>query len=91
MGQVLIEKSPSPMKLEVLNVDHWSIDQKAEGEVEFYYEDTETSLIIEGAGEIRAADGTSVGFSAGDLVTIMPGTRCVWHITEAIERHYHKG
>ncbi|MGI9316174.1 MAG: cupin domain-containing protein, partial [bacterium] len=55
------------------------------------YPQSETSYILEGSGEIQFSDDESVSFIAGDLVTVMPETSCIWNITEAIERHYSKG
>ncbi len=91
MNQVLIEQSPSPMKLEVLNVDDWAVARDPEGVAERYYPQTEMSYIVDGAGTITTPEGDVVQFASGDLLTIMPETHCVWYITEAIERHYNKG
>ena len=91
MSAILVEQSPSPMKLEVLGVDDWPIVTEPVGTTERYNEDTETSFIADGAGEITVKDEDPVAFATGDLVTVMPHTRCVWNITEAIERHYYKG
>ncbi len=79
------------MKLEVLNVDEWPLMKEAVGSVPRSYEHTETSYILEGAGNIVASNCQPVHFNVGDLVTVMPETECVWNITEEIERHYSKG
>ena len=91
MNQVLVEHDPSPMKLEVMQVEDWPCVREPTSVNPRQYQDTETSYIVEGAGEIELPDGTRVKFSEGDLITVMPDTECVWHITEAIERHYAKG
>ncbi len=91
MSAVLVEQFPSPMKLEVLGVDDWPIVTEPVGTTERYNESTETSLIASGSGEIIVKNEDPVTFAAGDLLTVMPHTRCVWNITEAIERHYYKG
>ena len=79
------------MKLEVLNVDDWPLINEAVGEIVRHCAETETSFVIDGTGRVEVEDGEPVSFSAGDLVTVLPDTRCTWHITEAIERHYYKG
>ncbi len=79
------------MKLEVLNVEDWPLVKEPVGRVARSHDHTETSYILEGAGNIIAADDDPVYFRAGDLVTVMPETQCVWNITEEIERHYAKG
>jgi hypothetical protein len=91
LSRVLIENSPSPLKLEVLGVDDWPVAMEPAGESERYCPHTETSYIESGAGHILVEGDTPLEFAAGDLVTVMPDTRCVWNITEAIERHYYKG
>ena len=91
MTQVLVEKYPSPMKLEVLNVDDWPILQHEAGRFETCEERTETSLIVEGEAEIQVDGEQPVVIREGDLVTILPGTRCSWHITKAIKRHHSLG
>ncbi len=91
MSRVLIEHSPSPMKLEVIGVDDWPVVREAPGSYRKYCVNTETSYITRGAGDIRVADEPAIRFGAGDLVTVMPDTECAWNITEEIERHYSKG
>ena len=91
MTQVLVEQYPSPMKLEVLNVDDWPILQHEAGRFETREERTETSLIVEGEAEIQVDGEQPVVIREGDLVTILPGTRCSWHITKAIKRHHSLG
>ena len=91
MSKVLIEQNPSPMKLEVLGVDDWPVTREAIGTSERHYPYSETSYIIEGSGEIRVLNEETISFTAGDLITVMPETRCIWYITEEIERHYYKG
>ena len=91
MNQILVEHDPSPMKLEVLNVDDWPVMREAVGQVKRHYPQTELSYIVEGGGSITADGAAPVYFGPGDLVTVMPQTQCVWNITEAIERHYSNG
>ena len=91
MSAVLVEQFPSPMKLEVLGVDDWAVASEPVGTTERHADVTETSFILSGAGEITVKGEAPVSFAAGDLVTVMPQTLCVWNITEAIERHYYKG
>ncbi len=90
-AQVLVEQAPSPMKLEVLNVEYWPVIKEPAGISERHYAETETSFIVAGAGEIAVEGQATVKFTAGDLVTVLPETQCLWHVTAAIERHYCKG
>lgn len=79
------------MKLEVLGVDDWPMIRESPGDSERHYPSTETSYIARGGGHIHVKDEEPQGFSAGDLITVLPDTLCVWYITEAIERYYSKG
>ena len=88
---VLVEHDPSPMKLEVLGVDDWSISIDAVSVQEKTHAHTETHYILRGRAEITPQDGQTVVVRAGDLVTCMPDARCRWKITEALERHHRKG
>jgi len=94
MSQILVEQYPSPMKLDVLGAEDWPVMEEPVGVIEREVTNTETSYIVEGAGVIcplPESAGAAAEFSAGDLVTIMPETRCRWTITEAVERHYANG
>lgn len=91
MPRVLVERSPSPMKLDVLGVEDWPLVVEPAGRVVRHCPTTETSYIASGAGEISVRGEEPVPFAAGDLVTVMPDTECAWDITEEIERHYYKG
>ena len=53
-----------------------------------YDEREETFLVIEGKAGIILEDGTRFDFAAGDLVTVKPGTKCDWDVTEKIKKHY---
>ncbi|MBX2882531.1 MAG: DUF861 domain-containing protein [Granulosicoccus sp.] len=87
MANVLVETDPSPMKLEILNVDDWPIKTLPCGPVSQTNSGTEMHYIIEGAGEITSDDGAHITFVAGDMITVMPDTTCTWNITESVEKH----
>ncbi len=81
MNQILVEHAPSPMKLEVLNVENWPMTQKPVGEhassavtvsQTFYIEEGDAVIVIEGEQPIEV--------SSGDLLTILPGKDCEWHV-----------
>jgi len=91
MSNLLVESDPSPMKLEILNVDDWPVTKEACGSVSRSNNATEMHYIVEGAGEIFTEAGDHIRFAAGDMVTVMPDTTCTWNITEAIERHSSSG
>ena len=53
----------------------------------WYYENSETSLIIEGEATVEY-EGTSVSFTSGDLVIFPKGLSCIWSVKKTIKKHY---
>jgi uncharacterized cupin superfamily protein len=56
-------------------------------EFDWYYENEETSLIIEGEVTVSYGD-KSVAIVAGDLVVFPRGLSCVWKVTQPLRKHY---
>lgn len=92
MNQILIEKDPSPMKLDVMGVEDWDIWEKTVSEFDWEYPQTETCYLLQGEAKITPADGGApVTIEAGDLVTFLAGLSCHWRITAPIRKHYRLG
>lgn len=91
MNQILVEHDPSPMKLEVLGVDDWDECVESVSVQERFYAQTETTFIQHGRAEVIPEGGSSVLINAGDLVTLLAETRCVWNITEPMTRYFRAG
>ena len=87
MNQVLVEADPSPMKLEIIGAEEWPLLNHAQGTYQHSVSATETSYIVEGSATIVSGGSIPVLVNEGDLLTIMPDTKCVWTITKAIHRH----
>jgi len=88
MDLITIEHNVTPAKLDVLYVDDWPVWNKEESEFDWEYDKTETCYIIEGEAIVTPENGEAVTITAGDMVTFPKGMKCVWKITEAIEKHY---
>ena len=91
MNPVLVETNPSPMKLEILGVEDWPILHQEVGQFAQTATQTETSFIISGEARLLVEGKEPVIVGESDLVTILPGTSCSWHITKAIKRHHSLG
>ena len=91
MPNILIEKAPSPMKLEIMGVDDWQTERWEPGVHFEFCSIVQTNHIACGCGSISVADEGEYDFDEGDLITVMPETECQWNITEAIERFYKNG
>jgi len=84
MTHILVEYKPSPMKLEILNVEDWPAMHKSVGMHPSSVTTRETYYIEEGEAEITTDGEGPIRVSGGDLLTIMPGKDCVWHVKTEI-------
>jgi len=88
MFTISVEHDPSPMKLEVLDVEAWPIWRKEISTFEWTYTCTEVCYILEGEAIITPHDGEPVTVRAYDLVNFSEGLRCTWQVVAPITKHY---
>lgn len=88
MDSITIEHKVTPAKLDVLYVDDWPVWRKDVSEFNWEYNQTETCYIVEGKAIVTPESGEAITIQSGDLVTFPKGMKCVWNITEDIEKHY---
>ena len=88
MENIIIEHNVTPAKLDVLYVDDWPIWTKEISEFEWEYDKSETCYIVEGHATVTPINGEPVEITEGDMVTFPKGMKCIWKISEAIEKHY---
>lgn len=86
--QILLERNPSPMKLEVMGVYDWPIWRKEASRFDWTYQQQETCYILRGRFSVTPDGGESQHFRRGDLITFPQGMQCTWEITEDVEKHY---
>ena len=86
--QILLERNPSPMKLEVMGVYDWPIWRKEASRFAWTYQQQETCYILRGRFSVTPDGGESQHFQRGDLITFPQGMQCTWEITEDVEKHY---
>ena len=87
-NQILVEKKPSLMKLEVMGVYDWPVWKKEASTFDWQYDQQETCYIIRGEFTVTPEDGEPQSFKRGDLITFPAGMKCVWEITKDVEKHY---
>lgn len=80
-----------PSKEEMEEAKTWPIWQKEESEFDWFYDEDETFLLIEGEVEVKLSNGEKVRFSAGDMVKFKAGTECKWKILRKVKKHYKIG
>ncbi|MCP5303809.1 MAG: cupin domain-containing protein [Chromatiaceae bacterium] len=90
-AQILLERNPSPMKLEVLGVYDWPIWRKEVSSFPWTYQQQETCYVLRGRFTVTPQGGEPQSFQRGDLITFPQGMRCTWEILEDVEKHYDFG
>ncbi len=88
MDFITVEHNPSPMKLEVLNVDAWPIWTHDVAVFDWHYDSKEMCYILEGEVVVTPVDGEPVTLKARDLVNFPKGMDCSWDIRSPIRKHY---
>ncbi len=88
MNWITVEHDPSPMKLDVLDVEDWPIWTKEVSTFEWTYDSTEVCYILEGEAIVTPQDGEPVTLRAQDLVNFSAGLHCTWQVVEPITKHY---
>lgn len=90
-NNILLERNPSPAKLEVLGVYDWPIWRKKACTFDWTYADHEICYILEGRFRVTLEGNEPQEFRRGDLITFPAGMKCVWEILEDVEKHYNFG
>ena len=91
VDEILVERKPSPMKLEVLGVYQWPIWRKEVSTFPWTYDVQETCYVLRGRFVVTPDGGEPMEFGRGDLITFPKGLSCTWQILEPVEKHYDFG
>ncbi len=84
--QIQVEKLTAEEKQQ-RGVDSWPIWERGVSRFDWYYDETEECLLLEGEVEVETESGT-VHIAAGDFVTFPRGLSCVWDIRKPVRKHY---
>lgn len=84
MERVLIEKAPSPSKLEVLGVESWPPERFSLGRHVRDYAASEECCLSEGEAVLHC-NGQTEEVAAGDLLFIPRGVTVVWEVAAEVE------
>lgn len=84
-------KKPQKEELERLDVKNWPIWEKEVSSFDWFYDEKETCLFLEGEVEVEVAQAKTVKIKKGDLVIFPQGLKCKWHIKKAVRKHYKFG
>ncbi len=86
--RIILERNPSPMKLEVMGVERWGIWRKEVSTFPWVYNQQETCYILRGRFTVTPDGGEPQEFKRGDLITFPAGMSCTWDIQEDVEKYY---
>ena len=86
--RIILERNPSPMKLEVMGVERWGIWRKEASTFPWTYNQQETCYILRGRFTVTPDGGEPQEFKRGDLITFPAGMSCTWDIHEDVEKYY---
>jgi uncharacterized cupin superfamily protein len=84
---IKIEK-PDEATIQEKGIRSWPIWEKEISRFDWYYDQIEECLLLEGKVTVETADG-AVSFEKGDFVTFPQGLSCVWDIKEPVKKHYY--
>ena len=91
MDRILVEKSPSPSKLEVLGVESWPTKTMAVGKYTYHCESNEEYYVSTGKATIDCGSHLRETLGEGDLVFIPQGLTVTWEVIDAVECHRRPG
>lgn len=91
MDKILVERNPSPAKLEVIGVYDWPVWTKEVSTFPWRYDTRETCYLLEGEAVVTPDGGEPVTIERGDLVTFPAGLSCTWEIRMPVRKHYDLG
>ena len=89
--KVLITSPCSASTIIQYGIKSWPIWECEPSKFQWYYDDEEICLIIEGQAKISTKNGDIYFIKAGDLVQFPTGLYCEWEITKSIKKHYRLG
>lgn len=89
MDAIIIEKNPSPERLDALGVFNWPIWTRDASVFPWTYDSSETCYFLAGDVIVTPDGGEPVQMGKGDLVTFPRGMSCNWEIRADVRKHYH--
>lgn len=91
MGEIKVERNPTPERLNELGVEDWPIWSKEVSEFPWSYAERERCYFLQGEVTVTPAGGVPVTMGEGDFVTFPEGMSCTWTIRRAVKKHYDLG
>jgi len=84
--KITVEKL-SPEEQKRRGISSWPIWECEVSRFDWYYDQTEECLLIEGEVIVETPGGNTY-IKAGDYVTFQQGLSCVWDVKQPVKKHY---
>ena len=81
-------KRLSDSEVKEMGIDSWPIWEKEVSVFDWYYDQTEDCLLLEGKVTVETKAGEKVEFGKDDFVTFPKGLSCTWNIKQPVKKHY---
>lgn len=91
MLPIMVERKPSPERLEQLGVLSWPVWSCEVSEFPWSYSQREVCYLLEGEVVVTPEEGAPIELSAGDLVLFPAGMSCHWDVLQPVRKHYRLG
>lgn len=91
MAAIIEVRKPGEKELKDLNIKSWPIWEKEVSVFDWFYDEKETCLFLEGEVMIELSDNSKVKITKGDLVVFPKGLKCRWDIKKRVKKHYKFG
>ena len=89
MKKVIIEKY-NEFEISKRGITDWPIWEKEVSEFDWYYDNQEQCLFLEGEVLIKT-EGEDFKIKKGDFVIFNKGLRCTWKVIKPVKKHYKFG
>ena len=86
MDNIVIEQL-TPEQINEKKIRQWPIWEKEVSTFDRHYDSNEQCLFLEGLVEVKA-EGKTYTIKKGDFVTFKHRLSCIWHVKQAVKKHY---
>ena len=87
MSKVIIKKL-SKNEFKEKAIQKWQIWTCEASTFPWEYTDKESCYILEGCVDVELENGEKLSIGPGDFVVFPKGLKCIWHVKEAIKKHF---
>ena len=77
----------SEEEIEKRGIRSWPIWEKEISKFDWYYDNREECLLIEGEVEVETSEGL-FRFGKGDYVVFPKGLKCIWNVIQPVKKYY---